>query len=169
MRKLLETTIRRVKSSQVKSSLPLPAHCTRKQSSKHASTLQSVSQSVSYFTVPPRARTPPPARSPAPPLPVEHKYRVLAPGGYSIVASEVNLSQRTGCSLPLFALYCQGGIVLGIRWGVGPNIRWGVGLNTPVVRTRCVGPQSASKHREPLSKWTELGGVADTTCTYTGR
>ena len=27
------------------------------------------------------------------------KYRVLAPGGYSIVASEVNLSQRTGCSL----------------------------------------------------------------------
>ena len=37
----------------------------------------------------------PPARSPAPPLPVEHKYRVLAPGGYSIVASEVNLSQRT--------------------------------------------------------------------------
>ena len=50
------------------------------------------------------ALTPPPARSPAPPLPVEHKYRVLAPGGYSIVASEVNLSQRTGCSLPLFAL-----------------------------------------------------------------
>ena len=34
------------------------------------------------------------------------EIRVLAPGGYSIVASEVNLSQRTGCSLPLFALYC---------------------------------------------------------------
>ena len=50
------------------------------------------------------ALTPPPARSPAPPLPVEHKYRVLAPGGYSIVASEVNLSQRAGCSLSLFAL-----------------------------------------------------------------
>ena len=47
------------------------------------------------------ALTPPPARSPAPPLPVKQKYRVLAPGGYSIVASEVNLSQRTGCSLSL--------------------------------------------------------------------
>jgi hypothetical protein len=53
-----------------------------------------------------RERLGTPARSPAPPLPVEHKYRVLAPGGYSIVASEVSLSQRTGCSLPLFALYC---------------------------------------------------------------
>ena len=46
----------------------------------------SVSQSVISRSRP--ALTPPPARSPAPPLPVEHKYRVLAPGGYSIVASE---------------------------------------------------------------------------------
>ena len=45
---------------------------------------QSVSQSVISRSRP--ALTPPPARSPAPPLPVEHKYRVLAPGGYSIVA-----------------------------------------------------------------------------------
>ena len=48
---------------------------------------QSVIQSVISRSRP--ALTPPPARSPAPPLPVEHKYRVLAPGGYSIVASEV--------------------------------------------------------------------------------
>ena len=62
-----------------------------------------VSQSVISRSRP--ALTPPPApRSPAPPLPVEHKYRVLAPGGYSIVASEVSLSQRTGCSLPLYDL-----------------------------------------------------------------
>ena len=66
--------------------------------------VQPVSQSVISRSRP--ALTPPPARSPAPPLPVGHKYRVLAPGGYSIVASEVSLSQRTGCSLPLFALYC---------------------------------------------------------------
>ena len=46
----------------------------------------SVSQTVISRSRP--ALTPPPARSPAPPLPVEHKYRVLAPGGYSIVASE---------------------------------------------------------------------------------
>ena len=45
---------------------------------------QSVSQSVISRSRP--ALTPPPARSPAPPLPVKHKYRVLAPGGYSIVA-----------------------------------------------------------------------------------
>ena len=40
----------------------------------------------------------------------------LAPGGYSIVASEVNLSQRPGCSLSLFALYCTrlSGGVLGV-------------------------------------------------------
>ena len=51
------------------------------------------------------ALTPPPALNPAPPLPFNHKYRVLAPGGYSIVASEVCLSQRTGGSqLSLFAL-----------------------------------------------------------------
>ena len=31
----------------------------------------------------------------------------LAPGGYSISASEVILTQRTGCSLSLFALYSQ--------------------------------------------------------------
>ena len=37
---------------------------------------QSVSQSVISRSRP--ALTPPPARSPAPPLPVEHKYRVLA-------------------------------------------------------------------------------------------
>ena len=42
------------------------------------------------------ALTPPPALRPAPPLPVKHKYRVLAPGGYSIIASEVILSQRAG-------------------------------------------------------------------------
>ena len=68
-----------------------------------------VSQSVSYFTVPPRAHPSTGSGSPggSARLPVEHKYRVLAPGGYSIVASEVSLSQRTGCSLPLFALfYC---------------------------------------------------------------
>ena len=68
----------------------------------HTREPDSVSQSVISRSRP--ALTPPPARSPAPPLPVKHKYRVLAPGGYSIVASpsEVNLSQRTGCSLPLF-------------------------------------------------------------------
>ena len=49
-------------------------------------TSQSVSQSVISRSRP--ALTPPPARSPAPPLPVEHKYRVLAPGGYSIVTSQ---------------------------------------------------------------------------------
>ena len=38
------------------------------------------------------ALTPPPSLRPAPPLPVKHKYRVLAPGGYSIIASEVILS-----------------------------------------------------------------------------
>ena len=38
----------------------------------------SVSQSVISRSRP--ALTPPPARSPAPPLPVGHKYRVLAPG-----------------------------------------------------------------------------------------
>ena len=65
----------------------------------------SVSQSVISRSRP--ALTPPPARSPAPPLPVKHKYRVLAPWGYSIVASEVNLSQRTGCSLPLSGLDTQ--------------------------------------------------------------
>ena len=43
---------------------------------------QSVSQSVISRSRP--ALTPPPARSPAPPLPVNHKYRVLAPGGYSL-------------------------------------------------------------------------------------
>ena len=50
------------------------------------------------------ALTPPPALNPAPPLPFNHKYRVLAPGvpgGYSIVASEVSLSQRTGGSLSM--------------------------------------------------------------------
>ena len=54
------------------------------------------------------ALTPPPALNPAPPLPFNHKAvvdRVLAPGGYSIVASEVSLSQRTGGSLSLFTLY----------------------------------------------------------------
>ena len=52
------------------------------------------------------ALTPPPALNPAPPLPFNHKYRVhvLAPGGYSIVASEVSLSQRTGGSLSLWGL-----------------------------------------------------------------
>ena len=54
------------------------------------SSVQSVSQSVISRSRP--ALTPPPARSPAPPLPVEHKYRVLAPGGYSIVASSVQFS-----------------------------------------------------------------------------
>ena len=64
------------------------------------------SQSVSYFTVPPRAHpstasTGSQSGSAAPDLTL-----VLALGGYSIVASEVNLSQRTGCSLSLFALNC---------------------------------------------------------------
>ena len=55
-----------------------------------------VSQSVISRSHP--ALTTPPALNPAPPLPYNHKYRVLAPGGYSIVASEVSLSQRTdGC------------------------------------------------------------------------
>ena len=52
------------------------------------------------------ALIPPPALDPAPPLPFNHKYlnkyRVHAPGGCSIVASEVSLShglsQRTGGS-----------------------------------------------------------------------
>ena len=57
----------------------------------------------------PRAQPAPPALNPArgSALPFNHKYRedvrVLAPGGYSIVASEVSLSQRTGGSLSLFA------------------------------------------------------------------
>ena len=51
---------------------------------------QSVSQSVNSQSHP--ALTPPPALRPAPLLPFKHKYRVFAPGGYSIVASEVNLS-----------------------------------------------------------------------------
>ena len=46
----------------------------------------------------------------------------LAPGGYSISASEVILTQRTGCSLSLFALYCWGGIVLGKQVGVGGGV-----------------------------------------------
>ena len=57
------------------------------------------------FTVPPRAHPSTGSQSGSA-TPDQHKYRVLAPGGYSIVASEVNLSQRTGCSLSLFALYC---------------------------------------------------------------
>ena len=35
------------------------------------------------------ALTPPPALNPAPPLPFNHKYRVLAPGGYSTAAAQV--------------------------------------------------------------------------------
>ena len=59
-----------------------------------------VSQSVISRSHP--ALTTPPALNPAPPLPYNHKYRVLAPGGYSIVASEVSLSQRTdGCEVRL--------------------------------------------------------------------
>ena len=40
------------------------------------------------------ALTPPPSLRPAPPLPVKHKYRVLAPGGYfySIIASDRSFS-----------------------------------------------------------------------------
>ena len=41
--------------------------------------VQKLSQSVS-FTVPPRAH-PSTGSHPAPPLPFNHKYRVLAPGG----------------------------------------------------------------------------------------
>ena len=59
-----------------------------------------VSQSVISRSHP--ALTTPPALNPAPPLPYNHKYEVLAPGGYSIVASEVSLSQRTdGCEVRL--------------------------------------------------------------------
>ena len=49
----------------------------------------------------------------------------LAPGGYSIVASEVNLSQRPGCSLSLFALYCTrlSGGVLGVDTQTHIHIR----------------------------------------------
>ena len=54
------------------------------------SVVRSVSQSLISRSRP--ALTPPPALNPAPPLPFNHKYRVLAPGGYSIVASEVNLA-----------------------------------------------------------------------------
>ena len=56
--------------------------------------LTSVSQSVISRSRP--ALTPPPAHSPAPPLPVSHKYRVAstrsAPGATQLsdVASEVN-------------------------------------------------------------------------------
>ena len=97
---------------------------------------QSVSQSVISRSYP--ALTPPPALSPAPPLPFNHKYRVLtrnrvlappgARGRYSMSIdcgasrSEVILSQRTGCSLSLFALYCWGGIVLGKQVGVGGGV-----------------------------------------------
>ena len=41
------------------------------------------------------ALTPPPALRPAPLLPFKHKYRVFAPGGYSIVASEVRIQKRS--------------------------------------------------------------------------
>ena len=34
------------------------------------------------------------------------EYSLPGATQFTIVASEVNLSQRTGCSLPLFALYC---------------------------------------------------------------
>ena len=60
-----------------------------------------LSQSVSYFTVPPRAHpsTGSQSGSATPGL-------TQVPRGLLIVASEVSLSQRTGYSLPLFALYC---------------------------------------------------------------
>ena len=54
-----------------------------------------VSQSVSYFTVPPRAHPSTGSQSGSAtrtPGLTQVQYRVLAPGGYSIVASEVNLS-----------------------------------------------------------------------------
>ena len=54
---------------------------------------QSVSQSVNSQSHP--ALTPPPALRPAPLLPFKHKYRVFAPGGYSIVASEVRIQKRS--------------------------------------------------------------------------
>ena len=44
---------------------------------------------------------------------------VLALGGYSIVASEVNLSQRAGCSLCFLPCTAKGGIVLGNQVGGG--------------------------------------------------
>ena len=60
--------------------------CRKRDESQVKARIPSVSQSVISRSR--AALTPPPARSPAPPLPVKHKYRVLAPGGgYSIVAS----------------------------------------------------------------------------------
>ena len=65
-----------------------------------------VSQSVSNFTVPPRAHPSTGSQSGSATPGLTQVPSTRSPGGYSIVASEVNLSQRTGCSLPLFALCC---------------------------------------------------------------
>ena len=52
------------------------------------------------LSAPPPALSPvPPARSPAPPLPVGHKYRVLAPGGYSIQDKTTAREMRGGAHL----------------------------------------------------------------------
>ena len=64
--------------------------------------MNSVSQSVISRSRP--ALTPPPPRSPAPPLPVNHKYRVLAPGGYSL--SQVRSVSPSGQGIPCRLLPC---------------------------------------------------------------
>ena len=65
------------------------------------------SQTVSYFTVSPRAH--PTGSQSGSAAPVQPQVpstctRSRRPGGYSIVASEVSLSQRTGGSLSLWGL-----------------------------------------------------------------
>ena len=58
-------------------------HTTSSSTQPHANDAnQRTTQSVISRSHP--ALTPPPALNPAPPLPFNHKYRVLAPGGYSI-------------------------------------------------------------------------------------
>ena len=66
-----------------------------------------VSQSVSYFTVPPRAHPSTGSQSGSA-TPSLTQVQSTRSRGLLIVASEVSLSQRTGYSLPLFALYWWG-------------------------------------------------------------
>ena len=55
-----------------------------------------VSQSVSFFTVPPRARPSTGSQSGSATPGLTQVPSTRSRGGYSIVASEVNLSQQTG-------------------------------------------------------------------------
>ena len=66
---------------------------------------RTVSQSVS-FTVPPRAHPSTGSQSGSASPGLTQVPSTRSRGLLNCRKSEVNLSQRTGCSLPLFALYC---------------------------------------------------------------